>query len=341
MSAIIKEQFWLVTICLIIIAVVCLGIALQYAQEVLVPFVLAWFMYLMLSPILDFQVLKLKIPRPLAVILTVLIIILILAILFMVVTKAFQMIISTASSYDQTLIASIDKISEKLQGRWPTLQLEKITDTISQLIPGFLANTFGIAVRSVTEAMLVAIFILFLIMGRDPFRVRKGVYADIENQVRRYITMKTLTSLTAAVLFWLTLKILGLKLAGVFGILTFLLRFIPSIGAIIAIILPIPIAVAQFESPVPLILMIAILSFIEMIIGNIIEPKLFGQSLNLHPIVVLLALTFWGLLWGPIGMLLSVPITAVIRIVLLEIKPLRPIGMALAGQFSKEESASK
>ena len=336
MSAILKEQFWLVTICLIIIAVVCLAVAISYAQEVLVPFVLAWFMYLMLSPILDFQVLKLKVPRLLAVILTVLIIILILGILFLVITKAFQMVINTASRYDQTLIASVAKISEKLQGRWPSLHLEKTTDAINQMIPSFLANTFGIAIRSITEGTLVAIFILFLIMDRNPSKVRKDVYTDIENQVRRYITMKTLTSLVAAVLFWVTLKILGLQLAGVFGILTFLLRFIPSIGAIVAIILPIPIAAAQFESPVPLILMIAILSFIEMVVGNIIEPKLFGQSLHLHPIVVLLALAFWGLLWGPIGMLLSVPITAVIRIALLEFKPLRPIGMALAGRFANK-----
>jgi AI-2 transport protein TqsA len=76
-----------------------------------------------------------------------------------------------------------------------------------------------------------------------------------------------------------------------------------------------------------------------MVMGNVIEPKLMGEGLNLHPVTVLLALSFWGLLWGIVGMFLAAPITAAIRIVLMQFDTLRPIGNLLAGDFSKNERA--
>ena len=77
---------------------------------------------------------------------------------------------------------------------------------------------------------------------------------------------------------------------------------------------------------------------IQMAVGNVIEPKIMGQGLKLHPIVILLALAFWGLLWGIIGMLLAVPITAAIRIILMQFETLRPIARLLAGQLPGDES---
>ena len=119
-----------------------------------------------------------------------------------------------------------------------------------------------------------------------------------------------------------------------FGILAFLLNFIPSIGSIIATLLPIPIAAAQFQSPWPIVYVVAVPGIIQNVIGNIIDPKIMGDELNLHPITVLLALSFWGLLWGITGMFLATPITAVLRIVLMQFKP---IGKLLAGDFSTPE----
>ena len=107
-----------------------------------------------------------------------------------------------------------------------------------------------------------------------------------------------------------------LKLASVFGLLAFMLNFIPSIGSIVATLLPLPTAAAQFaDTPWMIALVLLIPGAIQITIGNVVEPKLMGDGMRLHPVTILLALAFWGLLWGPIGMLLAVPIMAALRIV--------------------------
>ena len=111
------------------------------------------------------------------------------------------------------------------------------------------------------------------------------------------------------------------------------MNFIPSIGSIISTLLPIPVAVASFETFGPVVLVILIPGMIQMIIGNGIEPKLMGEGRNLHPVTVLLTLSCWGMLWGVVGMLLAVPMTAVIRIVLMQFETLRPVGDLLAGKL--------
>ena len=77
----------------------------------------------------------------------------------------------------------------------------------------------------------------------------------------------------------------------------------------------------------------------HVIIGSLIDPKLMGEGLNLHPVTILLALSFWGLLWGIVGMFLAAPITAAIRIVLMQFDTLKPVGMLLAGKVSSETQA--
>ena len=137
----------------------------------------------------------------------------------------------------------------------------------------------------------------------------------------------------------MTLAAFKLELAAVFGMLAFLLNFIPSIGSIVATLLPIPIAIAQFQNPWLIGLVVAIPGIIQIGIGNVIEPKMMGSGLNLRPVVILLALSFWGLIWGPVGMFLSVPMTAMIRIVLMQIETLRPLGMLMAGQLPESNSS--
>ncbi|HUU15826.1 MAG TPA: AI-2E family transporter, partial [Sedimentisphaerales bacterium] len=185
--------------------------------------------------------------------------------------------------------------------------------------------------------IFVFIFVIFLLAGRNPHIVHSGVYADIDQKVRRYIATKLAVSTVTGILVWVALSIIGLELAGVFGILAFLLNFIPSIGSVISTFLPIPIAVAQFQNPWLIVLAIAVPATIQMVIGNVIEPKLMGKGLNLHPVTVLLALSFWSLLWGVVGMFLATPITAVIRIVLLQFDTLKPIGNLLAGELPGSE----
>ncbi|MDO4630604.1 MAG: AI-2E family transporter [Planctomycetia bacterium] len=122
-------------------------------------------------------------------------------------------------------------------------------------------------------------------------------------------------------------SLLGLKFAFLFALMTFMLNFIPSLGTIISTLLPIPILMVTMEDITNTQLMLALLlpCLVENFFGNFLEPKLQSEELKLHPVTVLLALGYWELLWGPVGMLLATPTTATIRIILLEFKMTQPI----------------
>jgi AI-2 transport protein TqsA len=187
--------------------------------------------------------------------------------------------------------------------------------------------------------VLTFIFVAFLLAGRSSKVIRSGIYAEIDSKIRRYLGTKLVISAITGLLVWIILTLFGLHMAPLFGILAFLLNFIPSIGSIIATMLPVPIALAQFDSPLVIVGVIALPGAVQMTIGNVIEPKLMGEGLELHPATILLALAFWGLLWGPIGMLLAVPITASGRIVLMRFETTRPFGELLAGRLPDDSQS--
>ncbi|MFK7778103.1 MAG: AI-2E family transporter [Gimesia sp.] len=214
-------------------------------------------------------------------------------------------------------------------------------DFMKSSLESIAVSTMQTALSFTTTSFFVAIFVIFLLAGRDPKAVVKNViYWEIENKIRSYISTKLVLSLITATLVGITLSLFGLELALVFAILTFLLNFIPSIGSIIATLLPIPVAFAQFsDSPWTIAGVILIPGAIQMVIGNGIEPKLMGEGLQLHPVTVLLALSFWTLLWGPLGAILAVPITAGIRIVLMRFESGHTAGNLLAGILPGESSS--
>ena len=335
-----KEQNWLIIISLGILALFALGTILVYASSVLIPFVLAIFIYLLISPMLDYQVIKLKIPRTLAVTITLIIIIIMLSIMFFLLTQAVQMIVSTVAGYSESFFTFAGTIFAKAKEMGINFDYSGLVEDLQSRIPQLVADTFAITMGIASNIIFVSIFLIFLLAGRNSHIVSKGIYRSIDSRIRRYIVMKTVLSLITGSLVWAVLAIFRLELAFVFGMLTFILNFIPNIGSIVATFLPLPIAVAQFQNtdtaiPYPLIItsIVVIPGIIQMGIGNIVEPKVMGQGLKLHPVAILLALSFWGLLWGIIGMLLAVPITAAIRIVLMQFETLRPVGRLLAGQL--------
>lgn len=156
---------------------------------------------------------------------------------------------------------------------------------------------------------------LELIKANKELRVEK-TFKDITHKIQRYIAMKFIISLATAIFVGIVLWIFDVEFLLVWAVLTFFLNFIPNIGSIIAIILPTLMTLIQYESIGYTLLIGGILSLIQNLIGNIIEPKLMGDRLGLNPLVILLALLLWGYLWGIPGMFLSVPLTAVIQIII-------------------------
>ena len=334
-----KESAWLTTISLMTIAMLAAGVMLIYARSVLIPFVLAVLVFLLVSPVLDILVLKLKFKRPFAVLVTLLLVLVMIAIIFTLLTQAVQTIIATAGQYGESFANLTDSILEKMAVWKLTPDRDQVYEILTKKAPGLVTGSLGTAFDFIGKLFIVAIFVVFLLAGRNPHQAWSGVYADVINKVRKYIITKTAISTVTGVLVWMTLAAFKLELAAVFGMLAFLLNFIPSIGSIVATLLPIPIAVAQFQNPWLIGLVVAIPGIIQIGIGNVIEPKIMGSGLNLHPVTILLALSFWGLIWGPVGMFLSVPMTAMIRIVLMQIETLRPLGMLMAGRLPESNSS--
>ena len=186
---------------------------------------------------------------------------------------------------------------------------------------------------SAGNLLLVMVFVIYLVGGRTPTSHKSGLWREIDARVRRYIVVKVATSALTGVLVATILTILGLDLAVVFGVLAFLLNFIPSVGSIIATLLPLPVALVQFDTTMSVLLVLFIPGTVQLTIGNLIEPKIMGSALSLHPITNILALVFWGILWGIPGMLLAAPITAVLKIVLDRVPGARPIARLLEGEL--------
>ena len=341
MSNLQKEQNGLIIASLVVIAMVAIGIVLLYARSVLIPFVLAVFISLLIAPILDFQTLRLKIPRIFAVTITVIIVLIILAVLFLFLSQAIQSVVSTAGQYSDSFVKLIELTLQKFKTWGFSPDQAEIVGTLQNRVPGLITNAFGTAFGFISSVFLVSIFVIFLLIGRNSHIVSEGIYADIDKQIRRYITIKAIVSTATGLLVWLVLALFKLELANVFGILAFLLNFIPSLGSIIATLLPIPIAVAQFQNPWFILLVVGLPGTIQIVIGNGIEPKLMGRGLHLHPVTILLALSFWSLLWGVPGMFLAVPMTAVIRIILMQFDTLKPIGNLLAGKLPESKTLPK
>ena len=133
---------------------------------------------------------------------------------------------------------------------------------------------------------------------------------------------------------------LGVDLAMVFGLFAFLLNFIPSIGSIIATLLPVPVVLMSPSLSMPAAIMaIAIPGVIQFSVGNVIEPKIMGDELDLHPVTILLTLIVWGMLWGIAGMLLATPITAVMKILFSKNELTAPIADIMAGRLDRLRDA--
>ncbi|MDL5048733.1 AI-2E family transporter [Oscillatoria amoena NRMC-F 0135] len=152
---------------------------------------------------------------------------------------------------------------------------------------------------------------------KDPLRQEKitGVINQIADATRKYVSVKTQMSLLTGLLSYFILLGFGIDFPVWWAFLIFLLNFIPYIGSFFATLLPAAFAMFQFQSFLIFLWLFVAIQAVQFGVGNVLEPKIMGRTLNLSPLGVLLALTFWGIIWGILGMILSVPITSVMVIV--------------------------
>ncbi len=197
-------------------------------------------------------------------------------------------------------------------------------------IPGAVTVVATNLAALLKNAVLILIFGVFLLLesrfipakiaalfpGEDR-RIRvEGILKRVDRDIQTYFGVKTAVSLLTALLSYAVMKYVGLDFAPFWALLVFILNFIPTIGSIFATILPGLLALVQFEEWRPVVILLVGITVIQQVLGNLVEPNLMGITLNLSPLVVVMSLLLWGMLWGVVGMFLCVPITVILVIIL-------------------------
>lgn len=334
-----NEQIWLAVGSLMILATVALAAALVYTRNVMIPFVLAIFVSAVVAPLVDFQVKRWRFPSWLAVVTTLLLVLVMLALIGGVLIIAVQTMIHAASDYSKQVVEIAERFFAKLNSHGVAIDPAHVTQELESHLPGVIRDSAGTVMAIVSHGLLIVFFVVFLLAGRNPLQRRTDIYAEIESTIRGYITTMTAISALTSALVGVVLWALGVHMAWLFALLVFFLSYIPNIGPIVATLLPAPVAVTQFQDPWMIVAAVALPGAIHMTIGNLVTPKLMGSGLELHPVTVLLALAFWGLLWGVVGMVLAVPIVAMLRIVLSKFGTTRPLANLLAGHLPRTEAS--
>jgi len=309
---------------LTIAGILAILLVVRYAQSIMVPFLLSLFIAIIMSVPID-----LLRKRGMSVPIAVGIVALLTIVLEVLIA---WMLGNTVSQFSEALPGYQARLNELLDGfsAWLLNKGINVADTgiLAALDPKValnFANTLMLGVGQVlSNAMLIMFTVLFMLLEAWTFPAKlnamQGVrggdvmaeIAKVIDSTKNYIAMKALTSLATGILVGLGLAWVGLDYAVLWGFLAFALNFIPNIGSILAAVPAVLLSLLQL-GPLETLIVIAIYLGANTIIGSIIEPGLLGRRVGLSTLVVFLSLVFWGWLLGPVGMLLSVPLTMVIK----------------------------
>jgi AI-2 transport protein TqsA len=327
----------IITGSLFIIATIAVSFILNFAQPFLVPLVLALLIRILIDPIIDYQIDFLHVHRIVAVFVSLCLIIFLFIIIVPFIGSSVITFLQSADDYNNKVLILIDLGISKLKEFNIDIDRETIRNSLNELpLLDWASTILSNSANFISKFILVVIMTLFLLLGKKSVNT-SPVWNDIIGHIKKYIFTKFITSsitgVSAGLIYWF----LGLELAFIFGSLTFILNFIPVVGSIIAVLLPIPIAILQYPDLSSVLLIIFLPAIIHQIIGNFVEPKIFGDAFGLHPITIILSLIFWGMIWGIIGVLLAAPLTAIIRVSFERFDSTRQIARLLEGKVHLQD----
>ena len=309
-------------------------VALIYTKPILIPFTISVFIYASLSPLIHWCESNLKMNRVVSMLMALVVFLILAGAIVFLITHSFEDFFKSADIYKEKLLGFIQWGSERASLWGLDVDATNIQEELSKLPVFRITQEFTGGILSfLGNVVLIVIFVLFLLLGGGG-RAQKGSLAhEIHFKIFRYLSTKITLSLLTAFLVWVVLVSFGVELASTFAVLTFLLNFIPTIGSIVATLLPLPLVLLQFGLGPSFFAILGLAGLIQFAIGNVFEPKIMGENLDLHPIAVLLFLMFWGLVWGLPGMFLAVPMTAAKKIILGRIEDTKPLAEILAGRL--------
>jgi len=315
-------------------------------KDFIIPIVLAvliWFLIKQLRLLFSkIPYLGVKIPKWLLTLLSILVLFTIFGLVINVLVDNFNKLSANIPTYEKGLV----KINEQIKSNFHL----DFSSTIKNFIGDFdftelIKKVLNSLSEVFSDALLIGFYVLFLffeesffnkklsyIYGKqsNKYKETKDTLSKINDAIAVYISLKTAVSLITGVLSYIVLLIIGIDTPFFWAFLIFVLNYIPTVGSLIATTFPATIALLQFGDLTHFFITLGVIGIIQIIVGNLIEPKLMGNSLNISSFVVILSLTFWGMVWGVTGMFLSVPITVILIILFAQFKSTKPIAIVLS-----------
>ena len=331
------------------IALILAGAVLKITSPVLLPFTIAVLLSFVLEPVVA-ALEKIHVPRVIGILLSILVIGAGLYLVGIILFSSGRTILTLYPKYERRFSEIYSKVAEVFslpydehlsffQNLWGQLGLRvRVQSLAFQLSESFLVF--------LKDALMVLLFVAFLMLEISHFREKielafedllsgriKRAASDVVNQVARYLSVKFFISLATGILVTIGLSIVKVDFPIVWGVVSFILNFIPNIGSIASGLGVGVFALVQFwPAPGPVAGALAVMVGVNMVLGNVLEPKVQGDNLGLSPFVILVSMLAWGWLWGFAGLILAVPMTVIVKIVCENVPVLEPVSIIL-GSF--------
>ena len=310
--------------CLVLLTIFAVGFVLSRAERVAIPLTLAFILTLLLYPVVKAGA-PYRIPPIVMVVVILVCFIAIFAPLGVFLNARLQSTLALLPVYHGRLVNLGRTFLQKYQvpsAFWDSINWYNTMGRYLGNMTGFLFNWLG-------NLAMVMVFLIFMLLESPYMENRLNTAFTGENgetvarvsdkvvsQISKYLRTLSVISFSTGMCVWGALWLIGVDFAIMWGVLAFVLNFIPTLGSIVASVPPILVALVQhYPNPTPAVLTFLALLAIQFTIGNILTPKIMGDTLDLSPVIILVSLMFWGIIWGVVGALLSVPIAVMIKII--------------------------
>jgi AI-2 transport protein TqsA len=337
----------IITVLLGVVVLFIIGLVLSLMKTVLLPFIIAIFLSFLFRPIVFFLK-KRHVPMFVSLLLVLIVLSAVLFGLSLIVSASVTSFIQELPKYEAKLsdrITSLLRTADAIAASYGMKTSDARLSDALQLssLTGIITSSLGTIVDVLSNIFLILLFLMFILAGSGEMIVKMGfafsaarsdrisvMLATMDRKVRHYLVAKTFISLCTGGLAAIILAIAGVDFPLLWGVLMFLMNFIPNIGSLVATLFPVLLAFLQFDSITRPLIVLVLLVVEQNVIGNVIEPKVLSFRLNLSPLLILVSLIFWGWLWGPMGMILAIPLMSIIKIVAENVEPLKPVAVLMS-----------
>jgi AI-2 transport protein TqsA len=329
----------------VLITLIATVVILIHAQYLLIPLIFAlllWFLVRKVKYVLDkVNFVKNRFPSWTKSLITSVIIFLILGLVSNTLSSSISDLAGSYEKYEsnvESITTDINEmfhinLNELVKKHTGDLNIGMILSSVFISFTFIISNTFIIILYTLfifLEEKYFSDKLLAIFTNKNQYLKVTGILEKIEKSIADYIGLKTLVSFVTGILSYIVLLIIGIDSPVFWASLIFLLNFIPTIGSLAGTVLPAIFSLLQFGEFTPCIMVLLFIGTIQVLVGNVLEPKLMGNSLNISTLVTIVALAFWGAIWGITGMILSVPITVIMVIVFSQFEGTRPIAIMLS-----------